>query len=259
MAKLEGSCVTFFRPIVLGLTAMGLEWKSLLESCGIDPELISDSEARVPLEVFDRFWLLAAEQTNDPCFGLHLGEHLRPLAVNIAGYLLISSATVREGLERVIPYQRLVFGRDFFSLIDRGAYAFIRWAPLKRDPLDERAQTEYKAMIILKLLDWITEIDFQASEVRFRHAPAGPPSEYERILRCPVKFQSEQSEVVVSQHALDQPSLHSNPEIAEIHETYAERHLAELEDESVARKVETLLMSTLDRGPCAVAKRRRRP
>ena len=98
MAKLEGTCVTVFRPIVLGLTAMGLDSESFLESCGVDPELVSDSEARVPLEVFDRFWLLAAEQTKDPCFGLHLGDHLRPLAVNILGYLLMSSATVREGL-----------------------------------------------------------------------------------------------------------------------------------------------------------------
>jgi hypothetical protein len=78
---------------------MGLEWRPLFESCGIDPDLIANSEARVTAEVFDRFWLKAAELTGDPCFGLHVGERLRPFAVNLVGYLLMSSQTVQEGLE----------------------------------------------------------------------------------------------------------------------------------------------------------------
>ncbi len=250
---LEGTSVTVFRPIIHGLTALGLEWKSLFESCGIDPALIADCEARVPADVFDRFWVKAAELTGDPCFGLHVASHMRPVAVNIVGYLLMSSATLREGLERVVPYQKLVFGRDFIGLIDRGASALIRLEPRHADPLRESIQTEYKAMFLPKLLDWVSAADFRASEARFRHPPAAPQSRYEQDLGCPVKFQCKHSELVVSRTLIDQPTLHGNPEIAQLHEEYAKRHLDELEDKSVARKVKILLMSRLDRGPCPLA------
>jgi AraC-like DNA-binding protein len=246
----EGPSVTVFRPIIFGITELGLEWKSLLESCGIDPDLVADPEARVPAEVFDRFWLRAAELTADPCFGLHVGEGVRPLAVNINGYLLLSSPTAREGLERVVAYQRLVFGVDWIELVDRSPYAMIRFGPTDDDALHLAIQIEFRAAIVLRLLDWITAIDFRASEVRFRHRPAGPRSEYERILKCPVKFQSQHSELVVSQSSLDQPSIHANAEIARIHQEHAKRHLAELEDQSIARKVKTVLMSRLDCGSC---------
>ncbi len=212
--------------------------------------MLDDSEARIPAELFDRFWLRAAEITGDPCFGLHVGEHIRPLAVNILGYLLLSSPTVRDGLERVIRYQRLIFGANWISLVDRGVSTLIRLEAGGADPLDIAVQTEYRSMIILKLLNWVTAVDFHAGEVRFRHPPLGDRSEYERIMGSPVKFQCKESELLVSKAGLDQPSVHANSEIARFHEEYAERHLADLEDQSTSRKVKTCLMSLLDRGPC---------
>jgi AraC-like DNA-binding protein len=72
----------------------------------------------------------------------------------------------------------------------------------------------------------------------------------EYIAVAVIKFQDRESELVVSRVSLDEPSVYSNPEIAGLHQEYAERHLAELEDRSVIRRVKTLLLSHLDRGPC---------
>jgi len=95
----------------------------------------------------------------------------------------------------------------------------------------------------------VTALDFRAGEARFRHPALGQRSEYERILRCPVKFECKESELVVSKASLDQPSLHANPEIARFHEEHAARHLADMEDQSTSCKVKTCLMSLLDCGP----------
>lgn len=252
METIRGPSVTVFRPIIHAITALGLEWRPLLESCEIDLELLADSEARIPAELFDQFWRRASELTGDPCFGLHVGEGIRPLAANILGYLLMSSPTVRDGLERVVRYQRLVFDAEWLSLLDRGASVLLRMKTSYADPLDIAVQAEYRTMIALKLIDWVTAVDFHAGEVRFSHAALGEHSEYERILRCPVKFQYKETELVLSKASLDQPSLHANPEIAQFHEEYAERHLTDMADRSVRRKVKECLMAVLDRGPCAL-------
>lgn len=253
MSEPRGPSVTVFRPIVYALTQLGLEWKTVLESCGIDPDGLDDPDARVRKDEFDAFWPRAADLTGDSCFGLHLGEHFRPMAVNVLGYLLLSSSTAREGLERVAAYQSVVFDTKWFSLIDRPPFTLTRWEPAQRDPGDEAHQIEYKMMLLLRMLDWVTPVDFRAAEVRLRHLPAGPPEQYERAFGCPVKFQSPHSELVLSKSSLDQPSLDANPELARLHEAHAQRHLSELRDRSVTRRLKQLLMSQLDRGPCDLA------
>jgi AraC-like DNA-binding protein len=232
--------------VIHGIARLGLEWRSILRSCGIDPELLGDADARIPEEAVDAFWPRAAELTGDPLFGLHVGEQVRPLAVNIIGYLLMSSPTVREGLERVVRFQRLVIGREDIAFVDRPHSSVIT---IDDDALGSAVQIEYRADLILKFLDWITAIDFRANEVRFRHSALGDRSEYERVLGCPVKFECEGTELVLPEGGLDQPSLHANPEIAEAHEEYAERHLAQLRDQSIARRVMAVLMAHLEEGP----------
>ncbi len=252
MAKPKGTSVTVFRPLIHALTEMGLQWRPLLQSCGIDPDLSADPEARVSAEAWERFWPQAVEFTGDPCFGLHAGEALRPAVVNIIGYLLMSSETLRVGLDRVSRYQKVVFGADWLVVEDHGASTTIRFETSSGDRLDSRAQMEYRAALVIKMLDWITPGHFRALEVHFSHEPGREVTEYERILHCPVKFRNKDTELILSRTSLEQPSVHANPELARIHEEWAERHLAELKDESVVRKVKTLLRSHLDRGPCAL-------
>ena len=85
LSEPRGPSITVFRPIVYALTQLGLEWRTVLESCGIDPELLDDPDARVRKDEFDAFWPRAADLTGDSCFGLHLGQHFRPMAVNVLG------------------------------------------------------------------------------------------------------------------------------------------------------------------------------
>ena len=236
----RGPSITTLRPVVNALTQMGLDWRSILSASGIDPELIDDCEARISAEAFAHFWPTAAEITGDACLGLHVGEHVSPASVNILGYLLISSPTVRAGLERVVRFQRLVFDAEWLTLIDEGSSTLIRFETDAIDPLDLGVQLEYKAALITKLLDWVTSARFHATEIRFRHAPRKDPSEYERILQCPVKFRCKESGLVYTRAGLEQPSMHANEEIARAHEEFAERHLAAFEDRSLARRVKTV-------------------
>ena len=172
------------------------------------------------------------------------------MAVNLMGYLLMSSATVREGMERATRFQRVVYDSEWIVMLDSGSHTLIRFDFGSEDPLELAAQTEYKAAFALKLLDWVTASDFRASEARLRHPPTGEPSEYQRVFHCPVTFGNNHDELVISRWRFDEPSLYGNPEIARVHEEYARRHLDELEDRSVTGKVKKVLRSKLERGRC---------
>ena len=54
------------------------------------------------------FWKAAVEVSGDPCIGLHLAEKMPVYKGQILEYLMLSSPTFGDGLERVLNYQRLI-------------------------------------------------------------------------------------------------------------------------------------------------------
>ena len=250
--------VTLLRFISEGLGALGADWRAIFRSCGIDPAAIADSEARFARFNYDQLWPAAAKWTGDPSVGLHVGERIQPHAVNILSYLLMSSSTVGEGVERAIHYHRVITGENWIEVEKRPSSMLIR---LISDNLPEEARalhTEYVALLLLKLLSWITGDDVRATEVRFTHPRLADEGEYRRTLQCSVRFQCPENTVLLSEAVVSRPSLHANPEIAQIHQEFAEHQLAEFGEESVAHEVATHLASLLEVGPCdlpTIAKR----
>ena len=247
---MPGISITIFRPITRALQNMQVDHRALFEFAGIDPQVLADDEARIPLELYHAFWPAAARFMDDPAFGIHLAEAFQPSVVNILGYLMLSSATVGQGLERVSRYQRVVFGDEFILLEDRDSYSFVRFEFGTADDTQLSIEAEFRAAIVVEIVDWITAPDLRPSEVRFSHRPLAPISEYERVLGCPVKFEAKETGLVLPPSTMNEPSMSANAEMAQMHEEWAEQHLAQLKDRATSRQVKKLLMSQLDREPC---------
>lgn len=242
--------VTLLRFISEGLRGLGADWRAIFRSCGIDPDALDEVDARFSRSSYDQLWPAAAKWTRDVCIGLHVAERTRPHAVNILGYLLMSSSTLGEGMERAIHYHRVIAGDDWFEIENRRDSILIR---LNSGNFQDEAlaqHTEYFTVLLLKLFGWDTGDDIHATEVRFAHARLADEAEYQRVLRCPIRFRCPESVVLLSGAAIGRPSLNANPEIAQIHQEFAESQLAELEEASLARGVAKHLASLLERGPC---------
>jgi AraC-like DNA-binding protein len=242
--------VTLLRFISEGLGALGADWRAIFRHCGIDPASIADSEALFARSSYDQLWPAAAKWTGDAGIGLHVGEQIHPHAVNILGYLLMSSSTVGEGLERIIHYHRLITGENWIEVEKRPNSMLIR---LISGNLPEEARalhTEYIALLLLKVLSWTTGGGVPVTEVRFSHPRLVDEREYQRVLQCAVRFQCTENTVLLPGAVVNRPSLNANPEIARIHQEFAEHQLAEFGGESVAHEVSKLLASQLEVGPC---------
>ena len=242
--------VTLLRFISEGLGALDADWRAIFRGCGIDPTALADSEARFARSSYDQLWPAAAKWTGDAGIGLHVGEQIQPRAVNILGYLLMSSSTVGEGLERAIHYHRVIASENWIEIDKRPGSMSIR---LISGNLPEEARalhTEYIALLLLKLLSWVSGDDVQATEVRFAHPRLVDEAEYQRVLRCTVRFQCPENTLLLSETVAHRPSLNANPEIAQIHREFAERQLAELGEGSVAHAVAKHIASLMELGPC---------
>ncbi len=92
--------ITPLRLICDGLQRLSAPWESILLSCEIEVEYLKDPEARIPIEHFHRVLPSAAAITGNPGVGLQVGGVVSPHAVNLIGYLLMSSSTLGEGVAR---------------------------------------------------------------------------------------------------------------------------------------------------------------
>jgi AraC-like DNA-binding protein len=244
---------TTLRLFTEALEALRVDWRAMLRSCGIDPAQLAEPEARIPQDHFQRVWIAAREWTGDPCIGLHAGERIHAHAVNLFGYLMLSSTTLGDGLRRIARYQRVLTGVPWIAIDDSGAGVRVRVGVERGDPEFRAIHAEYVAALVLQVLGWVSETKIEPREVRFEHEPRGELSEYRRFLRCPVRFSADRSELVLHAGTLDRPSIHADEALARVHEEFAERLLASEEEAEVTRRVQQAVAERLESSPRGLA------
>ncbi len=242
---------TTLRIFVDALADLDVAWEPMLRACDIDPALLDDPEARIPPDRFDRVWTTAARFADDPCIGLHAGAKIRPRAVNIFGYLLLSSATLGEGLRRVAAYQRALTSEPWIAILEDDEECVRIRVGMEDGEEETRAiHAEYVALLILAFLSWVAGEEVDPLEAHFRHEARGPKDEYVRLLRSAVWFGCEENELVFTAGTLDRPSLHADPHIAQMHDEFAARLLAEAQQGSAIGRTRHALGVLLEGGSC---------
>ncbi len=239
--------VTVLLLFVRALSDLGVDWRSVLARCGIDPCDLEDPEARIPQESFERLWIAARDITGDPGIGLHAGERVKPRAVNLFGYMMLSSATLGQGIHRVARYQQVLTGDPWIAVEESGEEVAIRVGIERGDAEFRAIHSEYVAPLLLKLLSWVSESEVAPVETRFAHAPRTDPDDYRRILRGPLRFSADRSQLVLAAGTLERRSVHANAQIAEVHEEFAKR-LLESESEAISAQVRRTLAGRLESG-----------
>ncbi|MCF0070613.1 AraC family transcriptional regulator [Dyadobacter sp. CY261] len=165
-----------------------LSLDKLCRLSGVDlREITGDRSNPISLKQFNYLWLHACHLSNDPLFGLHLGESLQLAALGMVGEIIKSSTTVGQGVEHAVALTPLVtdlFGmtvacnaRSFtLSLIPNDAnraaspFAFEQMASF----FMVFAIHELDGLILARIRPGHVTMPFQASAAR----------ELERVLRC---------------------------------------------------------------------------
>jgi AraC-like DNA-binding protein len=214
------------RLFVEALQELGADWRAVLRRAGLAPGELRDPEARIPQPRFEAVWIAARDVTGDRCIGLHAGERVHAHAVNLLGYLLLSSSTLGAGLRRVDRYQVALTGEPWIDVRDSGSSVRVRVGAERGDPVFRAIHAEYVALLVLRLLGWVSETRVEPTVARFAHEAGCDPAEYRRALHCPVEFHAGANELVFDAETLARPSLHADLAIARLHEEFGETLLA---------------------------------
>jgi len=251
MNDLRQVSITILRLFLDAVEGVGLDRQALLDGSGIEADLLEETEARIALRDFERVFQNAAELSGDPAIGLHAGEQvqLRPHAVNLFGYLMLSSATVLDGLRRVARYQCVLTDRPWVALEEESDVIRVVANVDAIDPGFRIIHGEYLLALILGITRWVSAEDIRPLECRYQHRARTDRSEYERVMRCGVRFGEAMNEMRFAPEALARPSIHHDRVMEQLHVDFADWHLAHsLEKRGVASHVRKVLSERLEEG-----------
>lgn len=194
--------------------ARGARREKLLARVALDPELLADGEARIPLAAYHAGIEAAVDELGDPFLGLHYIETVDPSALGALGFLALASPTAGDALARIFRYHAWLAEGDVFALEVVGGEARFRYAPFGSPrPAHGQCAEMYAADCFLGLVR-ATGAPIQALCLRFPHAPHGPLGEYRRLLGAVPEFGAPRCEWSFAASVLDRPMRAADPALA---------------------------------------------
>jgi len=239
--------VTVLSQMFLYLNSLGVEIDAFLHSLGIDPATVKSPDSYIPLETYLLIQDEAARHTNDPHFGLHMGEFAEAGSWSILGFMMMNCKTLGEAFEKSGRYSRIIG-----NLIE--ARAELKLNKIKvvfftppHAPKMSRHCFESTFASSVRMMRTLTGVEINPLEVTFIYPQPEATAEYERIFRCPVRFGKKENSFTLNWEIVNTPIRMANPSLLEHFEQYAQDFLAQLErNDETTRAVTRIILSRLD-------------
>lgn len=196
-----------------GALRAGVDLSAALIPLGIEDYHFEDPQARIPMIVEEQLFRQALQASGDSLFGLHMGEGIRPRFIGELGYASMSSATLRDAIELMIPFTRVV--SEFAQLKHHWEdnTLCLHWeSDLEALPTyPARIESTFAAAIVFGR--WLVGQSRHPEAVFFKHAAQGDHAEYHRIFGCPVHFDAPHNALLLDETLLSLPLRDADPEM----------------------------------------------
>jgi AraC-like DNA-binding protein len=236
----------------------------LAVSKGADPDILTKRselelqwldkpDTRVPFGTFKALMLNAKALCKDPAFGLHFGEESDFAEMSIVGLICQSAATMGEAFHQMNRYARLAIEVEGHAVGNRFELKKIggeMWLEDKRrNPNEFPELTESTfARFICETAKHFGTAPF-ARFIHFTHAEPEYRTEYDRIMKAPITFDSDRNAICIHESWLSIRTNLKNRYVFGIFSDRADALLAELQKtETTKGRVESMLMPILHTG-----------
>ncbi|MCG8418570.1 MAG: AraC family transcriptional regulator [Proteobacteria bacterium] len=237
------------QPLVRRLQYLGLSPPALLLQYGLEPSLLDEVDARLPLTHLDGLWEEAAIRTGDELFGVHAAADISEDTFGLISYLGATSPTWGAGLRRVCTYFRIFSDASDYQLIENdAAVAVLAHQDLpRRGPF--RHRSEFTVGVLLEYARRFCDAPWCPLEVFFEHERPASAPELERIFGCRVRFGTRHQGFSFNPSYLHVPLRLSNPGLVKILERFAGLLLDSTGDHpTCVQAVRAVLLQQLARG-----------
>lgn len=233
------------------LRARGFDADAVCRRAGVDPHLHADTAARVGGEAMAALWREAIAESGDRDLPLHTSVTFEPGALDIVGYVMLSSPTAGDAIRRGARLIRLL--NDGLALdVDHGPQVTtVRLRILaQHDPLFVQASRHVVESILVGTVHQLRLLTGQSIvpvAVHMTHeAPPTGPGEHTKLLGVAPRFRADENAVALRTHDLELRLRSANPLLLAAFDEHATAALAALDNRaSLTGRVNEVLVAQI--------------
>jgi AraC-like DNA-binding protein len=238
-------------PLKEALQARGLDFGVLARRVGLDPEELARPNARYPSARIQRLWALAAAESGDPLFGLHVGQLARPGVFHALGLGIVSSQSLLAALRRIERYSAVVSTNGRFVLVSGTGIVALESRPTPGMVPPTPEWMDALVVAVCRLLQTAAGSTATPQCVRVPHAGRERADAYRDILGCEVVFDAEYLSLEFDAVRAAESVFTGNPELAAEADRISARYLDGLVPGAAATRVRELLLKAMPSGEFA--------
>lgn len=208
--------------ILPGLVDMALHARipvgALFREAGIEADIIGSRSSWLTFPQIDRLNALAIEWSGDEALGLHAGENSHFSSMDMLGYVIATSDTLRDAALEWLRYKDLQAPFVRFEVLDGCDVAgqsitHLRCAMTDGVPIERhRFYTDLTLSGMLTIARLLYGPDLPVLAARFSYVEPAALADHQRIFRCPLEFSSPVAELVFPRQVFDEPLITAFPE-----------------------------------------------
>lgn len=230
------------------LSAHAIDGDALFRRAGLDPQRLRDANARYPLIGMQKLWKLATVAAGDECFGLEVAHAWHPTTFHALGYSALASETLREALQRLVRYGRVVTtgARLELQQVD-DEVSLNLFSSLPADRLVPASIDAGVASVVILCREG-RGAPINPVRVSLSHSEPVCSGRMLVFFGCPVAFSAPQTSLVFRAADLDALLPTANPVLLRVNEQVLTDYLARLERSEVTVQVQAKLIQRLPSG-----------
>jgi AraC-like DNA-binding protein len=243
-------CVKVLRAPIATAATLGLAPADALRILGVSPELLADPAARVPHELLVRAWTEIPGKVGHPTFGLAAAEITVKSSFDVVDHALSHCATLRDGLDALIRYQRLLHDANDVR-VEQQSGGLVCVSQRLRVPGDvpDHLSDFIAAQWVLRS-EVLTGQPARFTRIELTRPMPADVSEHRRIFPAAIAFGAARNALWIEAGSLRTPIVRADPSLSAVLRRHADDLLAALPpSNSLATALHRHLLGTLESGP----------
>ncbi|MEL0169429.1 MAG: AraC family transcriptional regulator [Pseudomonadaceae bacterium] len=236
--------VQYLRQIAEQLRVMGLAPEQWLHSCGVAPEQLTNPDFQPDITLLIRLVERATTLSNEPAFGLLLGERLVVGTHGALGFAALQAGSLRqviELLEQYLPVRTTLLSVQLAPSAEPSIEQ-LRFVPAYALGAAERTLIEAIMLAVKNILD-ASLGDSGILQVSMPFPPPGDTRLAGSLFASPVVYDQPGAAFTLSSETLDKPLRMADPDAFRDAEQICRRELAKLSNRnSLGDRVQRLLL-----------------
>lgn len=238
---------SYAREIATALEILDIDARQVFDQAGVSLRSTSDPMQRMSNLEVSCIFREAVKATDDPYFGLLVGDNFHIANLHALGFALLASSTLRDFCLRLHKYYHLVSKNVEISLSESPEESILIIKTLNPDICWETEDAFITVMV--RLMRNIYDPHFNPNRVELiRHPPARGDKPYRDYFNCEVLFDRPEMHICFDSAIIDKPLPGASKELAQMHDRTAMEYLEKLERQDIPSRVRTIIVKDLSSG-----------